>query len=273
MKCKRCGAEVRPGSEICSTCGTSVKRRRQPGYVVCRHCGRRVRASGRLCPACGAELRRSWRPVAVAALVVALLGAGYYVVADVVTLPRIRQEVERLPTVSLIELLPPPTATSTPVPTRATEVRPTPTRIPTATVAASPTPTALFTATATATATPTRRPPTATPALPYPAVELATPATGTEFAGADAIIMLSWKAPGALKEGEGYRVALRYQANGQPVTTQAWVQETSWRVPAEVYGKRDAAAPEIEWSVQVTRGGADGVPLSPASATWAFTWR
>jgi len=104
-------------------------------------------------------------------------------------------------------------------------------------------------------------------------VELVAPATGTEFAGADQVIMLSWKAAGALGEDEGYGVTLRYQANGQPQTIEAWVRETSWRVPADLHGKLDAARPTVEWSVQVTKGASDGAPLSPASATWSFTWR
>lgn len=211
--------------------------------------------------------------MALAALAVLLVGGAYYVLTQVVTIARIQQEVQRLPTVSLVELLPPPTPTNTPAPTRATEVRPTPTRIPTATAVASSTPTPLFTATATPTVTLTPRPPTATSSLPYAAIELVAPATGTEFAGADSTITLSWKAPGVLKDGEGYRVTLRYQASGQPQTTEAWVQETLWRVPAEVHDRRDAAAPEIRWSVQVTRGTADGQALSPPSAVWTFVWR
>lgn len=273
MKCRRCGAEVRRGSEICSTCGTSIGRRRRPGYVVCRHCGRRVRASGRLCPACGAELRRSWRCLVLAGLLVILAGAAYYVVTQVVTIPRIRQEVERLPTVSLAELLPRPTATSTPAQARATVVRPTPTRIPTMTPNPTITPTPPSTVTPEPSATPTRRPPTATPSFPYGAVELVSPASGAEFTGPDAAITLSWKAPGPLKEGEGYRVTLSYQAGGRRQTREAWVRETTWRVPAEVYAQRDADSPLLEWAVRVTAGGSDGPALSPAGPSWTFTWR
>ena len=144
MRCKRCGAAVKPGSGFCLACGAVVGRQRR-GMVRCR---RRVPASGRLCPACGAELRRSWRWAFVLAMCVVLVGGGYYLVAEVITVQRIRQQLARLPRVSLSSLLPQAAPTLTPLPSQPTEARPTPTRIPTATPV-TPTPTASPTTTET----------------------------------------------------------------------------------------------------------------------------
>jgi len=211
------------------------------------------------------------------ALAIVLLATGYYVVTRVVTVGRIRRQVERLPEISLVALLPQATPTLTRTPARPTASRPAPTRIPTMTPYISPTPTATLAPTATPTPTATRRPPAATPAptFPYPAVALAEPASGTEFAGADREIVLSWQPAGTLGEDEGYALTLRYQAGGETQTMVEWVRETSWQVPAEVYGKRDAAEPALQWSVRVTRrtAAADEVPLSSPSEARTFIWR
>lgn len=270
MRCTRCGTAIRPGSTICPNCGATV-RRWQPGHVRCRHCGQRVPAYGRLCPACGRELQRSWRPLVLAVLTVALVAAGYWALTRVVTIDRIRQQVEQLPTVSLVALLPQATPTFTLTPTQTVEVRPTPTRIPTATPFLSPTPTA--TATTTTTPTATRRPPTATPAFAYAAPQLMGPASGTEFAGTSTTILLSWAPVAGLAGDAGYAVSLRYQVNGQAQTLVQWVQGANWVVPAELHDRLDPANPVVQWSVRITRGTADGEPLSAPSATWSFDWR
>ncbi len=244
-------------------------RRWQPGRVRCRRCGQRVPASGRICPACGAELQRSWRALALTALAVVLVAAGYWVLARVVTVGRIRREVERLPTVSLVALLPQATATSTATPTQTVEARPTPTRIPTATPFLSPTPTA----TATVTPTATLRPPTATPAFPYAAPRLLAPASGTEFAGMGTTILLSWAAVADLPADAGYAVTLQYVVNGQARTEVQWVREASWAVPTELRDRVDPGHPAVQWSVRITRGAAGGEPLSAPSAMWVFNWR
>ncbi len=275
MKCRRCGAEIRPGTEMCSSCGSSAGRRRRAASIVCRHCGRRVRASGRLCPACGVALKRSWRPVLLASLAIVLLGAGYFFLARVVTIDRIRSQAARLSRASLVSLLPAPTPTLTRVPTQTAEPRPSPTHIPTATAFATPTRTPTAIPTATVEPSATLRPPTATSAFPYPAVVLLAPANGSEFAGGGAEIILSWQAVAGLAEGDGYEVSLRYQAGGQRQTVTEWVRDPAWRVPADVYGRRDAANPTLEWSVRVARpnGTGSNLRLSPPGETWTLAWR
>lgn len=232
-----------------------------------------MRASGNICPACGAELQRSWRSFVLAGVAVVLLAAGYWVLTQVVTIGRIQREMQRLPTMSLVALLPQATPTFTVTPTQTVEVRPTPTRIPTATPFTSPTPTAAATATATATPTATRRPPTATPAYPYAAPQLFGPASGTEFAGTGTTILLSWAQAEGLADDAGYTVTLHYQMNGQAQTLAQWVQEASWAVPADLHDKVDPANPVVQWSVRITRGAADGQPLSAPGATWSFNWQ
>ena len=218
-----------------------------------------------------------------------LVGAGSYALTRVVKARRIQEQVERLPTLSLAMLLPAATPTYTPTPTQTSEVRPTPTRIPTATLAPTITPSEPATetpqpsATATrapATRTPTAVPPTATPAFRYPAVELAGPPNGTNIAGADAAVELTWKPVGTLAEDEWYCVRVEYWAGGQVHSTEAWLKETSWRLPASLFSAPDPAKPALEWKVQVVRrtgtsadGGNEGVPVSPASASWTLTWR
>lgn len=211
----------------------------------------------------------------LAGLAIVLLAAGYYVLTEVVTIGRVRQEVERLPTLSLAALLPPATPTRTLEPTQEPEPQRAPTRIPTMTPVRTATATKAPTPTATATPPPSPTPwvPTPTPAFPYPPVENEAPANGTEIAGADSEIVLSWRPVAALAEDEGYALSLRFEENGQTQTLVQWLQEPSWRVPAELYGRRDAANPVFEWSVRVVRGASDGVPLSPPGAVWTFRWR
>ncbi len=277
MRCRHCGAAVRHDSGFCPECGAQVKRR-QKGAIRCRHCGRRVSAAGRLCPACGAELRRSWRSVVSVALALLAVAAGYYVVTQVVTVARIRRQVARLPRVSLSALLPQATPTFTPIPTQPTETRPTPTHIPTATRVLSPTPSPSATATATWSPVPTVRRATSTPAFAYPAIQLLSPISGTEFAG-DTVV-LAWQAESALAADEWYAVSLRYWADGQARSEGALVRETSWQVPATLRAKQDPARPALEWEVQVVRRspgdsgiGGDDLALSPPSETRTFVWR
>lgn len=93
-----------------------------------------------------------------------LVALGYFFITQVVTVRRIRQQVERLPHFSLVSLMPAPTPSFTPAPTRETETRPTPTRIPTGTPVPSETPLPpTSTVTPTLTATRTARPATSTP--------------------------------------------------------------------------------------------------------------
>lgn len=274
MRCKQCGALISPGGGFCPRCGADIGHR-QEAFIRCRNCGRRVRAGTSLCPACGTELRRSWRRVVRVALTLLLLGVGYYMVVNVVTISRIKQEIDRLPTISLAALLPPPIPTSTAVPAPSGEARPAPTRLPTATPDAGFTPaapTVTETATPAATAEPTA---TATPAFLYPAVQLAAPANGIEIAASS--IVFSWQSVGTLATDEWYRIRFRYPVSGQMQYAVARLKETSWEWPASS-GMPDPAQPVCEWDVQVVNqvivdGSSQDVPLSPPSETWTFTWR
>ena len=251
-------------------------------FLRCRHCGRRVPVAGRLCPACGTELHRSWRRVLLTVAILALLGGGYYVVTQVITVRRIQKQISRLPRVSLASLLPPPTPTFTPVPTDTAEWRPTPTRIPTATPVPSPTPTASSTTTTTPTTIPAVRPAaavaaTATPAFPYPVIELLEPAAGADLAGD--VVVLRWKPVAGLAAEEWYGVSLRYWRDGQLQYTGAWIKETQWQLPSELHHQPDPARPVFEWDVRVMKrlaapdGGSQEVALSPSGETRTFTWR
>lgn len=130
------------------------------------------------------------------------------------------------------------------------------------------------------TATPTRRPtprptPTPTSALVYPAPALKEPAEGEVFSGGkDAVIILSWEGVGPLAADEWYAVRLRYVANGQTQYTGANVKETSWRVPADLFGKADQPDRVYQWDVTVIRVGPDGAgqEISPHSPTRSFRW-
>lgn len=48
VRCRFCGATVRPGARFCSTCGHRLA---APRY--CRYCGTRLRENSRFCPGCG----------------------------------------------------------------------------------------------------------------------------------------------------------------------------------------------------------------------------
>ena len=228
-------------------------------------------------------MRRSWRDLALALTAVVLVGAAYYVVTRVVTVERIRQQVARLPRPSLVALLPPATPTFTAVPTQPTPMRPSPTRIPTATREPSVTPTASLTPTLAASPTPSAvigGRATATPAYPYPAVVLLAPPHQAEVSGPEAPLNLSWQPVGTLAEDEWYGVSLRYWADERTQYTGAWVKETTWRVPQDLFRKPDPARPAFEWDVRVMKktgtrpdGGSEGVPLSPPGETRTFIWR
>ncbi len=135
-------------------------------------------------------------------------------------------------------------------------------------------------ATATPTATPTRRltpTPTATPtpSIIYPAPQLKEPPDNDVFGnGKDAIIILRWEPVGTLAADEWYAVRLRYLANGETQYGGANVKETSWRVPADHFGKADQPDRVYQWDVVVIRLGADGASheISPRSVTRTFRW-
>jgi LysM repeat protein/ribosomal protein L37E len=130
--------------------------------------------------------------------------------------------------------------------------------------------------TATPTPRPTPRPtPTPTSALVYPAPTLKEPTEGEVFSGGrDVVIILRWEAVGPLAADEWYAVRLHYLANGQTQYTGANVKETSWRVPADLFGKADQPDRVYQWDVTVIRVGPDGTgqEISPRSPTRSFRW-
>jgi hypothetical protein len=120
----------------------------------------------------------------------------------------------------------------------------TPTNTPTST----PSPQATETATATATAT--RRPPTATPTRPAPA--LLAPDQGERFVGYSAQVILMWSEVPGLREGEYYVVSIPYNEAGE--VAEFWRDTTSMRVPSHFSGA-DVGFPDrhYNWYVQVKR--------------------
>ncbi len=72
MPCKRCGADIHSGLDICPHCG--ARQKRQPAIIGCAHCGRRSSSELTVCPQCGRSLRSRHLSVGTLALgAVALL--------------------------------------------------------------------------------------------------------------------------------------------------------------------------------------------------------
>ena len=292
MKCKKCGAEVRPGLTICPECGAQLRVRTRK--IRCLHCGQRTNAVLTICPHCGAELRCSvW--LQVLRLIVALAGLGLGLVLTPV-LSRGLQEakfasgtpprrVKLLPVdlPGLSFLIPSPTLTSTP---RAT---PTVTRRPTYTSTATRTATPTVTATATPTEigsptpeTPTLTPtlaPTTTPTLVFAAPRLLMPEDGKVFVGEKEKIVLQWESVGVLAEDEWYAVSLRYLEGGQLQYSGHQVNKNEWELPAEFFfAKADPPERAYQWDVTVIRvesgpKGETGSEISPRSEPWTFYWK
>ncbi len=246
--------------------------------VRCRRCGRRVPAAGRLCPACGAELKPSWRALYLSALCLAVVAGSYYLVTNVISLDRIRQQLANLSHVSLASLLPQTPVPRTPSPPP-TETRATPTRIPTATpVTPTPTPSPSATETPSPGATSPAATPSSAPNATFAlgAVELRAPADGAVMQG-DTVV-LSWRHREALPTDGVYVVTLRYWAAAREEAVTAWTSETSWTVPPDLRQKADPERREFRWSVQIMgrtppdSSGSGAIALSPPSEVRAFVW-
>jgi len=120
---------------------------------------------------------------------------------------------------------------------------------------------------------------TATPALKYPAPVLLEPSNGLQYSGRGGQILLRWEPVGVLAPDEFYGVSLRYVSNGGVAYAGTWTQDTSWRVPRELWQKYDQGHPQYEWDVVVMRqtgtdasGGRKGEAISPKSETRVFIW-
>ncbi len=142
-------------------------------------------------------------------------------------------------------------------------------------IVATATPEATTTPTATPSATPTSVP-IRTPAttLPYRAPRPLTPISGAILRGDQSQPVLQWTSVGILADDQWYQVSLwTPESRGEPVET--LTKATFWRVPVELYpqGRRES---RFEWQVVVIQelDVAPGrVALSPAGATYWFTWR
>lgn len=206
-----------------------------------------------------------------------VVGGSYYLVTDVITVARIRQQVQGLSQISLTSLLPQTPATLTPSPPP-TGTRITPTRIPTATPV---TPTATPSQTPTETLPPgaaaAQVSPTPAPSATFAfgAIELVGPPNGAVVQG-DSVV-LSWRPQADLGVDGVYLVTLRYLASGHEESVTAWTRETAWTVPPELRQKADPARREFRWSVQIMGqtadgSGGEGIALSPPSETRTFVW-
>ena len=175
------------------------------------------------------------------------------------------------------------------------KVLPTDTSLPTNTPTDTPTVMPTNTPTATNTSTPTRTPrptdrptvvpPTRTPLppaashmpIPLLAPTLREQPDGASFSGKETQIILRWDSVGSLDGDEYYMVVVLFAHSQETWRDEHWVKETNLQVPA--YLLDNATGDRYEWNVTVMRqtgtkldGMKEGMPISPASATWHFTW-
>nr|MBC7243990.1 zinc ribbon domain-containing protein [Chloroflexota bacterium] len=278
MRCRTCGAEVKPGLRLCPECGATLGGSKLLGRTVrCRSCQARVPSGLSFCPYCAAPLKRSWRGVLRGLMILAILSTTVYL---------LMHYMHYVPWAELRGLLP----RRVQAPSLAFLV--------TATFTASPSPTRTLTATATPTPsrtstplpptdTPTMPPPTATrkpaptrtPTLPFTALRLIGPENQVEFRGGDAQIQLSWDSVGTLAEDQWYAVNLRFMSGGVAQYSGTWTKETNWVVPSELYTKAGQSERAFQWNVTVMKqtgitedGNREGIALSPPSETRIFFW-
>jgi len=274
MRCKTCGAEVKPGLTVCPECGATVGRCRLFRRMVrCRSCQARVPSALSICPCCGATLKRSWRPFFLTLLTLIVVASVAYLWVNYVPWDELRSLAERVQPPSVAFLA---THTFTPVPS--------PTRTATRTVTPSPT----FTLTPVPpTETPTAPPPTATrpPAptsTPTPrltAPRLLSPDHQREFSGGGSQIKLRWEPAGVLADDEWYALSLRFLTDGVLQYSGTWTRETSWIVPTELHIRAGQHERAFQWDVTIVQqtgrkpdGGREGVALGLTSETRTFMW-
>jgi len=119
--------------------------------------------------------------------------------------------------------------------------------------------------------TPTPRP---TYEFDYLAPPLLAPVDRSVMLGTEANIVLNWASVGILSTNQWYMVTIwpsAYPAN----VHKEWTKATSWRVPLDLYPKEGDPI-EYTWQVKVVQRFSeteDGVPLSPPSVTYHFTWK
>ncbi len=194
------------------------------------------------------------------------------------------------------ELLVDPGVTATPRPP--TDTPPPPTEAPSATATAAPTdtpaPTNTPTPTNTSVPTATRQIAEATaasaalqaavPGTPialsrYPAPTLLGVPDRQTLQG-KAPTLLNWTSVGVLAADEYYVVRVSTTRDGKPVSEEAWVKATGWRLPESLLPTDKTTTPMVyTWDVTVRRatdrtpdGKLSGPAISPTSPVYEFTW-
>lgn len=185
------------------------------------------------------------------------------------------------------ELIIEPGVTATPRPPTATAVPPTATTAPTNTPAPTepPAPTATPIALPPATRQVAQAEPTAASGgaivlSKYPAPTLLGVPDKTSIQGKQSSLLLNWTSVGVLATDEYYVIRVSTIRNGKPISEEAWVKATGWRLPETLQLPEKATEPmTLTWDVTVKRatgktaeGKLSGPPISPTSQTFEFTW-
>jgi len=239
---------------------------------------------------------------AVAAILLALGGGGYFAYSNFLTPPTpiitptpasiAANTTPDTPTPAIVVVTATPTASAIPGPTDTPSPTPTPTVTPTPVdtatpmiivVTVTPLPTSTSTPSPTLTPTPIPTPSLITspaPVFKYDAPTLLRPDNGVAFHGEDAIIEIRWEpVPGGLSEDEFYAISFRYTQEKKIQYSGDDTKEPFWRPQGSLfYLKADQPERRYEWDVTVVQVGLDAegekvaVPLSPTSETRFFTW-
>ena len=185
----------------------------------------------------------------------------------------------------------------TPTPRPPTDTPPPPTEAPSATATPQPTDTPAPTNTPvpTNTAEPTRQIAEATTAATTPA-QAAVPGTPIALARypaptllgvpdkttlqGKAPTLLNWTSVGVLAADEYYVIRVSTTRDGKPMTEEAWVKATGWRLPETMLPTEKTTTPMVyTWDVTVRRatdhtpeGKPSGPAISPTSPVYEFTW-
>lgn len=126
--------------------------------------------------------------------------------------------------------------------------------------------------------------PFGTSSAPLPAVSqrhkpprLLGPASGSNYHGEEAVIILEWEAVSGLAADEYYWVMVFYQRDGREQAGGTWIKATSYRVPAWFLTQ---ASGRFEWQVMIAqatgpveRGGRLGAKVSDPSERRWFSWQ
>ncbi|OGO41887.1 MAG: hypothetical protein A2Z04_02240 [Chloroflexi bacterium RBG_16_57_9] len=113
----------------------------------------------------------------------------------------------------------------------------------------------------------------------YSAPALLGPPDGYQFRRQDTSVLLNWASVGILRDDEWYVVRVRIMQGEQTKEATEWVRTTSWRLPDSLHPTVAGEVYRYEWDVAVERqtgtstdGTPTGVPASPRSVAYQFTW-